>query len=402
VLYTCACDRIPEPVITITKPSGNQDITNPGAQRPAEEINIIKLGFIGPISGNYASEGTAARNAFQMAVDEANESGRFPYFIDVIIIDDQSSEAAAIEGVRQIITDPAVVAVSGFWNSGPAAAAIPLFIEAEIPLLIWGAIREALTNENNVPWITRSAPTDKQENIPLAEAVIDDKGYTEWFVISDIGAYGIGNYDTFIRELSLRGITPVDTALVEENHSDFRDIVRQINSSGVKAVYCGSTEVIASRLKLQLYQAGITDIFFCGISGIKTEEFFDIGEQAAEGTLAVSPGIILTETEAGRNFIKAYNSRNYNEPIGSYTPYAYEAALILLNSLSVCSNEPAAEEMAHVIFRSRTVGLMGITTFNEVGQTTNVAAYLNVAQDGLWIPYQNSEYSSGQRSFGGR
>jgi len=31
-----------------------------------------------------------------------------------------------------------------------------------------------------------------------------------------------------------------------------------------------------------------------------------------------------------------------------------------------------------------------------------VAAYLNVIEDGVWVPYQNSAYASGARSFGGR
>jgi len=391
-------------MITVVEAEDKTGQTDPGGTGSVGYTHTVKIGFIGPVSGPYASEGTAARNAFQMAVDEANESGRFPYFIEVVIVDDRSNVEVAVAGVRQLLSDPAIVAVSGFWNSGPAAATIPLFIDAQVPLLIWGAISEALTNENNVPWITRSAPTDKQENIPLAEAVLDNMRYKSWFVVSDTSEYGIGNSEAFLRELYIRGITPENTALISYNDDsfNFRDLVNQIRRSRAGAVYCGSTASIASELKSQLFDAGVTDIFFCGISGIKTDEFLRIGAEAAEGTLIVSPGIILEETEAGRNFIREYNLRGFKEPIGTYTPYAYEAALILLNSLSVCSKEPTAEEMAHVLFRSSTSGIMGVTTFNEVGQTTNVAAYLNVVQDGSWIPYQNSEYSDGTRSFGGR
>jgi len=56
------------------------------------EIHTVKLGFIGPISDPYSSEGTAARNAFQIAVDEANSSGRFPYIIELVIADDRSND----------------------------------------------------------------------------------------------------------------------------------------------------------------------------------------------------------------------------------------------------------------------------------------------------------------------
>jgi hypothetical protein len=72
-----------------------------------------------------------------------------------------------------------------------------------------------------------------------------------------------------------------------------------------------------------------------------------------------------------------------------------------LNALSVCSKEPTPVEMADAIFRSRTTGIMGTTSFNEIGQTVNVAAYLNVAQEGAWVPFQKSEYANGLRRFGG-
>jgi branched-chain amino acid transport system substrate-binding protein len=395
ILSLSACGQQRQPSVTLMEPAAYHD------SEIDEAIRIIKIGFIGPISGSVASEGTAARNAFQMAVDEANRSGRFPYYIETVIIDDKSDADTAEAGARRLVSEPGLIAVTGFWNSGPAAAAIPIFIEAEIPLLIWGAIRENLTNEYNVPWITRSAPTDKQENIPLAKTVLDEMGYRDWFVISDTSAYGAGNYEAFIRELFLRGITPLGTELVPEDTENFDGIVRRIILSGAKAVYCGSTHGIGAQLKLALYETGVTDILFCGISGMKTNEFLSIGNPAAEGTLVVSPGIILSETEIGHRFIERYNANGFSEPIAVYTPYAYEATLILLNALSVCGKEPTAAEMADAIFRSRTIGIMGTTSFNEIGQTVNVAAYLNVAQDGVWIPFQNSEYANGLRRFGG-
>jgi branched-chain amino acid transport system substrate-binding protein len=391
-----ACSQQKPPSVTLMEPMIHH--TPPEIN---EAIHTIKIGFIGPISGSVASEGTAARNAFQMAIDEANRSGRFPYYIETIIIDDKSDADTAEAAARRLVSEPGLVAVTGFWNSGPAAAAIPIFIEAEIPLLIWGAIRENLTNEYNVPWITRSAPTDKQENIPLAKAVLDEMGYRDWFVVSDEGAYGAGNYEAFIREMSLRGITPLGTELVPEDTEDFYEIVNRIRTSGAKAVYCGSTHGIGAQLKLTLYEMGVTDILFCGISGVKTNEFLEIGNPAAEGTLVVSPGIILSETEAGQRFIERYNENGFSEPFAVYTPYAYEATLILLNALSVCSREPTAAEMTDAVFHSTTTGIMGTTSFNEIGQTVNVAAYLNVAQDGSWVPLQNSEYANDLRRFGG-
>ena len=50
---------------------------------------VVKLGFLSPITGANAAEGAAARNAFKLAIDQANESGDFDYTIEVIEIDDK-------------------------------------------------------------------------------------------------------------------------------------------------------------------------------------------------------------------------------------------------------------------------------------------------------------------------
>jgi branched-chain amino acid transport system substrate-binding protein len=301
------------------------------------------------------------------------------------------------------VSDSDIVAASGFWNSGPAAAAIPVFKEAEIPLLIWGAIRESLTNSENVPYITRSAPTDKQENIPLAVKVLDEMGYKDWFIVSDVSSYGDGNFNAFKSELAARKITPIGEEQVPEDTTDLNAVVQKVKASGAKAVYCGSTVAIGSQLKRQLYEGGVRDVLYCGISGMKTEDFLKIGAEPAEGTLVVSPGIILEDTPEGNNFINLYNSQGYSEPIGAFTPYAYEAALILINSMRACDGKPTAEAMTKAILNSKTTGIMGTTTFNEIGQTENVAAYLNVVQDGKWVPLEKSEYNQGgKRAFGGK
>ena len=135
---------------------------------------------------------------------------------------------------------------------------------------------------------------------------------------------------------------------------------------------------------------------------MKTDEFLNIGAVAAEGALISAPGVVLEEIEEGRKFVTDYNAKNFAEPIGAYTTYAYDATLILLNALSACGDNPTPETMAMSILNSETTGVMGTTTFNEIGQTTNVAVYFSVIQDGAWVPYKNSEYISGTRSFGGQ
>ena len=363
--------------------------------------DTVSIGFLSPITGPNAAEGAAARNAFQMAIDQANESGEYPYTINLIIADDQSDASVGVAGAQKIVADDTVVAATGHWNTGVAEATIPVFKEAEIPFLIWGAIGASLTNAENYPWVTRSAPTDVQENIPLAKAVLDDMGYSKVFIISDTTSYGAGNTAAFTAELESRGLAPLGVEEVQEGTVDFRAILAKVKSAGADCVYWGGVVTEGSLLKQQMYEEGINALF-CGISGNYSDDFLKISAEAAEGALIVKPGIVLSSTEKGQKFVEDYTAAGFSEPIGAYTPYAYEAALILLQALKNCGDAPTTETMRDAIKDGSFEGIMGTTTFNEVGQTELVAAYLNVVQDGVWTVYDDSEYVSGTRSFPGK
>ena len=361
----------------------------------------VKLGFLSPITGANAAEGAAARNAFQLAIDQANESGEYDYKIEVIEIDDKSDPSTGVAGAQKIVSDPDVVAATGHWNSGVAEATIPVFKEAEIPMLIWGAIASDLTSKENYPWITRSAPTDVQENVPLAKAVLDDMGYQKVFIISDTTSYGQGNSKAFKAELADRDMKEVGFEEVQEGTVDFRAILTKVKSSGADCVYWGGVVTEGSLLKQQMFEEGV-DALFCGISGNYSEDFLKIPAEAAEGALVVKPGIVLESTEGGKKFIEDYEAAGFSEPIGAYTPYAYTAAEILLKALKDCGDDVTPEAMRDAIKDGTFDGIMGTTTFDDIGQTELVAAYLNVVQDGKWTVYDDSEYASGARKFAGK
>jgi branched-chain amino acid transport system substrate-binding protein len=219
--------------------------------------------------------------------------------------------------------------------------------------------------------------------------------------VSDVTTYGEGNTEAFTAELEARGLKALGVEKIQEGTVDFRPIIQKIRDSGADCVYWGGVATEGSMLKQQMNEANLNALFF-GISGNATVDFLKISAPAAEGAFIVKPGIVLSSTEAGRKFTEQYNAAGYSEPIGAYTPYAYEAALILFNALRACGDDPTPLKMRDAIINSETTGIMGTTVFNEIGQTTNVAAYLQVAQDGKWVVYDDSEYRSGTRKFPGK
>ncbi len=135
---------------------------------------------------------------------------------------------------------------------------------------------------------------------------------------------------------------------------------------------------------------------FFSISGIFDDRFIEVATpQAAEGTLAIKPGVPLERIPAGRRFIEDYRAAGYREPYGAYGPYAYDATNILLEALRQVG--PDRAKLVEAIRNIRHRGLLGEVTFDREGQTRLVAVTRYVVQEGKWTVWEDSEYAKGRR-----
>ena len=363
------------------------------------ENAAVKVGFMGPITGSNAAEGSAARNAFEMAFKVLNDSGELPYTVEVVSMDDASKAETGASAATKLVAEDNMVAISGHWNSPVAEATIPICKQAGIPLVIWGAIGESLTSTDNYPMVTRVCPTEVQENEPLAKAVYEDLGYKSIYIISDVTSYGEGNTKAMTALANQYGVEILGTEKIQVGTTDYRPILSKVKQANPEAVYFGGVAADAGLCKRQMHELGMDDILYFGISGLSSVDFFTAaGAEAAEGTFVTKPGVEPSKTELGQQFLDEYAANNYSEPVGAFTPYAYDAALVIINALKSIDGVPTAEQMVDAIANVQSEGLLGTTQFNEIGQTTNVATYTLVAQDGEWVDYQDSLYASGERS----
>lgn len=373
-----------------------------GGKAPAgKEEKPVKVVFIGPLTGPNAAQGVGARNSFMLAINQANEAGVLPFKIEVIDYDDESKPATGASVAQKAVADPDVVAASGHWNSPVAEATIPIFKEAKLPFIIWGAIRPNLTAPENYPYVTRVCPTQAQENLPLAKFVMEDLGWKKWAIISDTSTYGKSNTEAWTEEAKkYSGTQIVSLDEIQVGQTDFRPILSKIKNMNVDAVYFGGVVMEAALVRRQMVELGMKNVPMVGISGIVDDKFVETaGAEAAEGVIATKPGRAITKMPGGQAFVEAYEKAGYSEPYGAYGPYAYDAANIIIAALKQVGPDPAklVDAIANITYE----GLLGTTTFNDFGQTNNVVSTIFVIQDGKFVDWDDSEYKTGQRKLPG-
>ena len=366
-------------------------------KKGTEAAKVVKIGFIGPLTGPNAYQGVGARNAFDLAIKQANESKEFPYKIEMVAMDDASNPGTGASAATKITSDNDVVAASGHWNSPVAEATIPIFKNAKIPFIIWGAISPKLTSAENYPIVTRVAPTSVQENIPLAKFAVDERGYKKWAVVSDTSVYGKNNTAAWKDEISKRsGAAIVSVDEIQVGQTDFRPILTKIKNLNPEALYFGGVVMEGALIKRQMSEMGMKIPLFA-ISGIGSEKYVEAaGQEQAEGTVSSKPGKDINQLPGGQKFMDAYQKAGYSEPYGVYGPYAYDAANVILAALKKVG--PDRAKLIDAIAKIEYPGLLGTTKFDQFGQTTNVAATILVVQDGNWVPWESSEYAAGKRT----
>ncbi len=354
----------------------------------------IKIAFLGPLSGANAAQGNGAKNCFDLAVKEANKSGKFPFTIEMVALDDASDPAVAVSAALKAVSDPMVVAASGHWNSSCALATIHTFHSFKVPFMVWGAISPAVT-EYNYPEVTRNCPTLVQENVPFAKWVIQDLGYKKFSIISDTTDYGEQNTKAFKELAAKDGAQILSVDAVPTGTTDFRPILTKIKGLNPSAIYFGGVVMEGALSRSQEEKLGI-DKLFCAVSGLADEKFNEVAGKAAEGVIITKPGFDLDELKGGVDFKKAYDAQDYKEPMGAYGIYAYEAANIILAAIKQVGPDDK-EAIAKAIRGIKYNGVLGTTAFDQNGQTELAPVTKLVSQDGKWVKWEKSEYATGKR-----
>jgi branched-chain amino acid transport system substrate-binding protein len=313
----------------------------------------------------------------------------------MVALDDASDPATGVAAALKLVSDPAVVAASGHWNSSVALATIHTFHTYRIPFIVWGAIHPDITAYYKYPMVNRVAPTLVQENGPLIDWVVGELGYKSFSIISDTSSYGETNVKAFQPMAEKKGARIVSVDSVSVGTTDFRPVLTKVKGLNPGAVYFGGVVMEGALIRDQMQKVGLNKLF-CAISGIKDDKFLEVAGPSGEGVLSIKPGKPIEKLEGGTKFVRAYGAAGYREPFGAYGPNAYDSAGILLEAISKVgpdNKDAIGKYVRGIKYR----GLMGETTFDATGQTTNIVVSRFVGQDGKWVEWEESAYAKGTK-----
>lgn len=287
----------------------------------------LKIGFSGPLTGDYAQYGNGVKNGAQLAIDEINEAGGINGIkLELNAQDDEGDAEKAVNAYNTLkdwgmqlslgtVTSTACIAFQGVASVDnmfvltPSASAVP-----------------AIDGDNAF----RVCFSDPNQGIASADYIADNNLATKVAVIYQTNDYSSGIYNKFAAEAKVKGLEIVTAqSFTADNNKDFSAQIQAVKSSGAELLFL---PIYYSEATLILQQAKNADLnikfFGCdGLDGILTMENFDAS--LAEGVMLLTPFAKDATDSYTVNFVTKYKAAYGEDTMNQFAADAYDAIYII-------------------------------------------------------------------------
>ena len=276
--------------------------TSGGTQPPADGAAVIKLGGVGPLTGDAAIYGSAAKGGAEIAVEEINALGGLQF--DLRYEDDVHDPEKSVNAYNSL-KDWGMQALLGTVTSAPCVAVGDVAQGDNMFLLTpSGTAVECVQYDNAF----RVCFSDPMQGLESAKYIGENKLATKVAVIYDSSdVYSTGIYQAFATEAKNQGLELVATeAFTAESKTDFSVQLQKAKDAGAELVFLPFYYSEAALVLQQAAGINYEPIFFgCdGMDGILDVDGFDAS--MAQDLMFLSPFTPTSEEEAIKNFVSDF------------------------------------------------------------------------------------------------
>jgi len=259
-------------------------------EEPAEDLEPIKVGWFGALTGDWALWGEASRNGTQFTIDMVNEAGGVlgGRQLELIAYDNKSDQLESVNVVKRLITEDDVVTVIGTNSSGSNIATQP-----EEGVLMQYTYRVCFT--------------DPYQGSVMADFAFSDLEARKAAVLYEISSdYSVGLRDFFVQRWDQLGGELVADEAFKTGDVEFRAQLTSIKDAEPDVIIM---PFLAKEVALAAKQArdlGIT-VPFIGGDGWPSPTLLEMAASAVEGCYFVDHTNVNAENV--QDYRAAYEER---------------------------------------------------------------------------------------------
>ncbi len=338
---------------------------------------LIKIGFVGPLSGDVAGLGTVSRAAVELAAEQINAAdGIGGRQIQVIYEDTKCSAAPATSAVQKLINIDKVSAIIGGLCSSETSAFVPTAMQNKIVTVSYCSSAPALSSAGQ--YFFRTYPSDSYQGIFAANYAYNTMGARKIAVIYHVSDWGTGIKDVFVKEFEKLGGKVVATEGTSQDVRDYRTQIAKIKSSGYDAIYIPVYSDGGTALVKQLVDAKIPT------SKILGPEVFNDPKFLAD-TKGVADGIIVTasKTSPSETFKAAVIAKTGGTEVPICAPQAYDAFMAVAKGMTSAGTD--GDKLQAAIRALNFTGESGEISFDANGDLQKATYVISKIEKGVLV-----------------
>ncbi len=287
----------------------------------AADKSAVRVGFIGPLSGDAASIGEPIMNAVKIAVEEVNTAGGINGAqLEVIYEDGKCTGPGALSAAQKLINVDNVKVIIGGLCSGETLGAAPIAESSKVVLFSPGSGSPDITKAGD--YIFRNFPSDASSGKKLAEVAVG-KNQKKIAIVSESSEYAQAVKGVFVTRLKELGGTVVTDERFVSTAKDIRSQVTKAIASKPDAIYFVPQTPSNAIL-------GMTQIRQLGFKGqilsnefLNAEEVVNAAKTAVEGAIYAEP--LFDENRKESKMVLDKYKAKYGEKLPGGVPPVYLA-----------------------------------------------------------------------------
>jgi branched-chain amino acid transport system substrate-binding protein len=337
---------------------------------------VVRIGYVGPLSGQSAHLGTDTSNGARLAVEDLNAKGfqiggkpvKF-----VLMAEDDGAEPKQATAAAQKLADARVNGVIGHQTSGTSIPASRIYYNAGIPQISASATSPVYTRQKfNTTF--RVVANDLKLGGTLGKYAVQNLGAKRIAVIDDRTAYGMGVATEFVK--GAKGAQIVDKQFTNDKATDFNAILTSIKSKNPDLVFFGGMDSVGGPLLRQMKALGIKTKLMGG-DGICTEAMPKLaGPTAGDDAIvcAEAGGVTPAQQKKMEEFAARYRKR-YGQELQIYAPYSYDAVMAMATAMAAARSADPKQYLPSLAKVSYP-GITGTIAFDPLGDIKDGALTL--------------------------
>ena len=340
----------------------------------AEAAKVLRLGVLGPLTGDLAFGGQFQLKGAQLQAELLNKMQN-KIKIEIIAEDDESKCDVSVSAARKLIARDKVHALLGAWQSTCTLAIVPITAAAKIPQYTT-SVAGPITQQGS-KWIFRVAVPTKGLNIATITYAVKKLGLKKVAILSSNEEVGKSFSASTVAALKTHGLKPVTRQEYARGDKDFTGQLGRIKATGADAIIMATGFQEQAIIARQVKELGMKVRLLGGDTIGGNPKFVDLGGKHVEGLVFATTFIPVSSDKRLAPFMKAYIAK-FNERPDPWAGEFYDAVGLIFEAVKANGYVPDSKQIG-AFTRNLTSaknsysGILGNVYFDKTG-------------DGAWEP----------------